>query len=290
MTAPPSSPLRISLRRFRRNKMALGCVALLGAFTIACVVGPWVARVTYSELDTAHGFQRPSPRHWVGTDQYGRDVLVRALVGGRISLAVGLVGTLVSVVIGVGYGAVAGYCGGWVDSAMMRLVDVLYGLPYMLFVVLIMACLGTRVGAAERILAMFVALGAVQWLTTAIIVRGEVRALREKEFVEAARAAGARHGRILFRHILPNLAGVVIVYSTLTVPQVMLQEAFLSFLGLGVPQPMPSWGALICDGAAVLETQPHLVLFPGAMFTAVLFALNFVGDGLRDALDPQMRV
>ena len=173
---------------------------------------------------------------------------------------------------------------------MMRFVDVLYGLPYLLFVVLIMAVIGRDITPTQRIVAMFVALGAVQWLTMARIVRGEVVALREKEFVEAARAVGAGWPRIVFRHVVPNILGVVIVYSTLNVPAIMLQEAFLSFLGLGVQQPLPSWGSLIRDGAAIMEIYPRLVIAPGVMFTLVLFALNFVGDGLRDALDPQMRV
>lgn len=283
----PRSPLAIALRRFARNRLAIICLALVLVFGLACVFGPWSLGIDYAEQALERRYAEPSTSNWFGTDSLGRDLLVRCLVGGQISLAVGIVGTLVSVIIGVAYGAVAGYAGGRADGLMMRFVDVLYGLPYLLFVVLIMAFLGQNITPTERIIAMFVALGAVQWLTMARIVRGEVVALREREFVEAARAAGAGPARIIFRHIIPNLAGVVIVYATLTVPAVMLQEAFLSFLGLGVQRPLPSWGSLIRDGAAAMQSYPRLLLFPGVMFTAVLFALNFIGDGLRDAFDPQ---
>ncbi len=283
----PRSPLAIALRRFARNRLALVCLALVVFFTGACILGPWLLGADYAAQALERRYAAPSASNWFGTDSLGRDLLVRCLVGGRISLAVGIVGTFVSVVIGVAYGAVAGYAGGRTDDLMMRFVDVLYGLPYLLFVVLIMAFLGQDITPAERIIAMFVALGAVQWLMMARIVRGEVVALREREFVEAARAAGAGPARIVFRHIVPNLAGVVIVYATLSVPAIMLQEAFLSFLGLGVQRPLPSWGSLIRDGAAAMQSYPRLLLLPGGMFTAVLFALNFIGDGLRDAFDPQ---
>jgi oligopeptide transport system permease protein len=265
------------------------CLALVVVFAGACIVGPWFSSHTFDEQHLVRRYRPPSGANWFGTDNVGRDVLVRCLVGGRISLAVGLVGTVVSVLIGVSYGAIAGYFRR-LDGPMMRVVDVLYGLPYMLFVVLIMTVIGQNVSPGRRIVAMFVALGAVQWLTMARIVRGQVVALREKEFIEAARAVGARWPRIIFRHVVPNLLGVVIVYATLNVPAIMLQEAFLSFLGLGVQPPLPSWGSMIRDGADVMELGYRwLILFPGAMFTLVLFALNFVGDGLRDALDPQMR-
>ncbi len=286
----PRSPLRISIARFMRNKLAVACLGLVLLFAAACVAGPWLLSAGYADQHLERQYEPPSASNWFGTDSLGRDLLVRCLIGGRISLAVGLVGTVVSVLIGVAYGAIAGYLCGRADNLMMRLVDVLYGLPYLLFVVLIMAVVGRDITPIQRIVAMFVALGAVQWLTMARIVRGEVAALREKEFVEAARAVGAQWSRIVFRHIVPNLAGVIIIYSTLNVPAIMLQEAFLSFLGLGVQQPLPSWGSLIRDGATIMEMHPRLVIFPGAMFTLVLFALNFIGDGLRDALDPKMRV
>ena len=283
------SPLRISLARLLRNRLAIVCLVVVIVFAAACIAGPWVLNANYADPSYTEIQQGPSGEHWFGTDSLGRDLFVRCLIGGRISLAVGLIGMLVSVLIGVSYGAVAGYLGGRTDSVMMRFVDVLYGLPFLLLVVLIMTALGRDITPVQRIVAMFVALGAVQWLTMARIVRGEVAALKEKEFVEAARATGAGWVRIVARHILPNIAGIVIVYATLTVPAIMLQEAFLSFLGLGVQQPLPSWGSLIRDGAAAMESYPRLVIFPGVMFTAVLFALNFIGDGLRDAFDPQMR-
>ena len=282
------SPLRIALGKFVRNRLAMLCLCVVAAFVLACVAGPWVLP-DYKAQAPEIQYQPPSANHFLGTDALGRDVLARCLVGGRISLAVGLIGAMVSVVIGVAYGAISGYAGGRTDNLMMRVVDVLYGLPYILFVVLIMAMLGRDITPAQRMIAMFVALGAVQWLSMARIVRGEVVALREKEFVEAARAAGAGGIRIIFKHIVPNMVGLVIVYSTLTVPMIMLQEAFLSFVGLGVQSPLPSWGSMIDDGIAVMEIYPRLILAPGIMFTAVLFALNFVGDGLRDAFDPQMR-
>ena len=284
------SPFRISLERFLRNRLALICLGVLMLLAVACVAGPWFIEAGYDDQDLISAGRRPSADHWFGTDAVGRDLLVRCLVGGRISLAVGLIGTLVSVVIGVTYGAVSGYAGGRIDGLMMRIVDVLYGLPFILLVVLIMAALGRGITPTQRIIAMFVALGAVQWLTMARIVRGQVVALREKEFVEAARATGAGWLRIVARHIVPNLAGVVIVYATLTVPGIMLQEAFLSYLGLGVEQPLPSWGILIKHGAEAMEVCPWLIIFPGALFAVALFALNFIGDGLRDAFDPQMRV
>ncbi len=286
---PHRSPFRISLERLMRNRLAMVCSAVLIVLAVACVVGPWFTDADYDEMYTRNAYRAPSAEHWFGTDSNGRDLFELCLVGGRISLAVGLIGTLVSVIIGVSYGAISGYVGGRVDSAMMRLVDVLYGLPFIMLVVLIMAAIGDNITSTQRILAMFVALGAVQWLTMARIVRGEVVALREKEFVEAARATGAGPGRILIRHIIPNLAGVVIVYATLTIPAIMLQEAFLSYLGLGVRHPLPSWGLLISEGTAAMEAFPTLVIFPAVIFTAVLFALNFIGDGIRDAFDPQMR-
>ncbi len=284
------SPLQISLARLRRNRLAMACLVALTVVAAACVAGPWFTRADYEEMSYSEPYASPSAEHWFGTDYSGRDVFVRCLVGGRISLAIGLVGTFVSVVIGVTYGAVAGYAGGRTDNVMMRAVDVLYGLPYLLFVGLVMAMLGDYLTPMTRMLALFAALGAVQWLTMARIVRGEVIALREKEFVEAARATGAGPVRILARHILPNLVGIVIVYATLTVPAIMLQEAFLSFLGLGVKEPLPSWGSLIQEGKDAMEFCPHLLLLPGGIFAAVLFALNFIGDGIRDAFDPQLRV
>lgn len=288
-TATAKSPLQLAFGQFVRNKVAMLCLVASVLFTALCIAGPWFSSHHYKTVVYEDQYQTPSWKHLLGTDAHGRDLYVRCLIGGRISLAVGLIGTIVSVIIGVSYGAISGYIGGRLDDLMMRFVDVLYGLPYILFVVLIMSFIGRDISPAQRIIAMFVALGAVQWLTMARIVRGEVVALRDREFIEAARAQGASTFRIIFKHIVPNLAGVVIVYSTLTVPMIMLQEAFLSFLGLGVGTEIPSWGSLIQDGVQDMEAYPHLIIIPGAIFTIILFALNFVGDGLRDALDPRMR-
>ncbi len=228
----------------------------------------------------------PKPqRFWMGTDSLGRDVATRVVYGARISLMVGLLATLVSLLIGVTYGAVAGYFGGRVDAVMMRIVDIIYGLPYMFLVILLMVIFG------RSIFLIFVAIGAVTWLTMARIVRGQVLSLKSLDFVQAARSLGVSHAGIVFRHLIPNALGPIIIYATLTVPAVMLQEAFLSFLGLGVQAPMTSWGALASEGASpgVMTNYPWLILFPGGAFAVTLFALNFLGDGLRDALDPRVR-
>ena len=220
-------------------------------------------------------------RHLFGTDSLGRDLLTRVLVGGRISLAVGLAATLVSVVIGATWGATAGFVGGKTDNFMMRIVDILYALPFTVIVILLMVMFG------RNFILLFVAIGAVEWLTMARIVRGQIISLKHQEFVEAAVSLGLSGPRILFRHLIPNVAGAIIVYATLTVPNVMLLEAVLSFLGLGVPPPMSSWGVLIDAGASAIQTSPWLLWIPAAFFSITLFSLNFLGDGLRDALDPK---
>jgi oligopeptide transport system permease protein len=265
--------------RLRKNKLAVFGLWSLVTITVLCVVGPWLSSYSYEAQNLDLGSSPPSAAHWLGTDTLGRDLLVRLLVGGRISLAVGLAATLVALTIGVVYGAIAGFFGGKLDAVMMRAVDIMYALPFAIFVILLMVFFG------RNIVLLFVAIGAVEWLTMARIVRSQVMAVKKMEFIEAARSLGFGRRRIIFRHILPNILGPIIVYTTLTIPGVMLLEAFLSFLGLGVQPPMSSWGVLIKDGAEKMEEFPWLLLFPGTLFSLTLFSLNFLGDGLRDALD-----
>ena len=271
-------------RRLRRNRAAVASGVFLVALCALAAFSPWLPFLRDPTLqDLPLGATPPGWAHWFGTDDLGRDSFSRVLWGGRISMLVGLVGTAVSFVVGVTWGAVAGYAGGLVDEAMMRVVDVLYSLPYIFLVILLL------VFFERSLVLIFVALGLVQWLTMARIVRGQVLSLKRQTFVEAARALGASDRAIVFRHLVPNTLGPVIVYTTLTVPAVILQEAFLSFLGLGVQPPQASWGTLVSDGSRVLAIFPWLVVFPGLALSLTLLAFNFLGDGLRDALDPQDR-
>jgi oligopeptide transport system permease protein len=282
--AGPSSLWGDAWRRLRRNRAAVSAGWILLAISLVSLLAPWIPGIPDpATQDLRLAATPPSAAHWFGTDELGRDTFARVLWGGRISLLVGLVATLVSLLIGVAYGAVAGYVGGRLDEAMMRFVDILYSLPYIFLVILLL------VFFSKSLLMLFVALGLVQWLTMARIVRGQVLSLRNQTFVEAARALGAGDSAIVFRHIVPNTLGPVIVYTTLTVPAVILQEAFLSFLGLGVQPPNASWGTLVSDGARVLALFPWLVVFPGIALSLTLLCFNFLGDGLRDALDPQDR-
>jgi len=282
---PGTSLWQDAWHRLRKNKLAIASAIILAFVVLATVAGPPLIAATqghtYRETQTALGVSPPSLTHWFGTDQLGRDLLTRTLHGGRISLLVGIVATAVSMIVGVTYGSIAGFAGGRVDQLMMRIVDVLYALPFTIFVIILMVLFG------HNIYLLFLAIGAVEWLTMARIVRGQVISLREKEFIEATRIMGFRRRRIIFQHIIPNTLGPVIVYVTLTVPQVMLLEAFLSFLGLGVQAPMSSWGVLIKDGVGTMEEYPWMLLFPSLALSGTLFALNFLGDGLRDALDPK---
>jgi oligopeptide transport system permease protein len=280
--ASGASPWRDALRRLRRNRLAMLGLVILATFGLASLAASWLAPYAYDKTNLPYGAKPPTRSHPLGTDELGRDLLTRILFGARISFAVGVLATLVSLTIGVTYGSIAGFRGGRVDHAMMRIVDILYGLPFMFFVILLMVLFG------RSILNLFIALGAVQWLTMARIVRGQVLSLRAREFVLSAHAMGASPRRVLVRHLLPNALGPIVVYATLTVPAIMLEEAFLSFLGLGVQPPMASWGSLAAEGAAAMEAYPWLILFPGGALTLTLLSLNFLGDGLRDALDPQM--
>jgi oligopeptide transport system permease protein len=265
--------------RLRKNKLAVFGMCALGIIALVCIAGPWFSPYGYEQQDLSNTFSPPNAKHWLGSDQLGRDLLVRLLYGGRVSLGVGLAATFVALTIGVVYGAVAGFFGGKLDAFMMRAVDIVYSLPFPIFVILLMVFFG------RNIVLLFVAIGAVEWLTMARIVRSQVMSIKKMEFIEAARSLGFGGPRIIFRHILPNILGPIIVYTTLTIPAVMLLEAFLSFLGLGVQPPMSSWGVLIKDGAEKMEEYPWLLEFPAALFSLTLFSLNFLGDGLRDALD-----
>ena len=284
MSFQPSNSLgKDAWLRLRANRMAmLSLFVLIGIFFVS-LFGPVLSSFSYEEQNLDKVFHSPDREHLFGTDNLGRDLFARTTYGGRISLAVGLLATLVSLVIGVSYGMISGYAGGRIDSLMMRAVDVLYSLPFIIFVILLMVLFG------RNFLLLFIAIGAVEWLTMARITRGQTLNLKNTEFIEAARALGFSNLRIIFRHILPNLFGPIIVYATLTVPAVMLLEAVLSFLGLGVQAPMSSWGSLIKEGAEKMDAAPWLLLFPGSFFCLTLFALNFLGDGLRDALDPKLK-
>jgi oligopeptide transport system permease protein len=290
-------------RRLKRNRLAVLGMAVVSVVVAASLAGPpiIVATTGYTYdfipsdprlLTSLPPFRAPdgsfSWAHPMGTDNAGRDMLARVLLGGRISLMVGIISTLVSLVIGISYGATAGYLGGRIDDAMMRIVDVLYALPYMMIVIVLLAFFGSQSPLGQLFL-LFAALGAVSWLTMARIVRGQVISLKNQEFVLAARATGVANWRIVARHLVPNTLGPVIVYATLTIPSVMLLEAFLSFLGLGVQAPLASWGSLAADGIQNIAIFPWQLLCPGITMAVTLFSLNFLGDGLRDALDPQMR-
>jgi oligopeptide transport system permease protein len=266
-------------RRLRKNRLALFGLIVLLTFIIIAVLTPWIAPYAYDAQDLDLGATPPSAENWLGTDIFGRDLMTQIMYGGRVSLAVGFVATAVALLIGVTWGAIAGYVGGKVDAVMMRLVDILYALPFMIFIVLLMVVFG------RNMLLLFLAIGAVEWLTMARIMRGQVQSLRQQEFVEAAISIGLSPATIIRRHMIPNALGPMIVYTTLTIPSVMLLEAFLSFLGLGIQPPQTSWGLLISYGAETMEEFPWLLIFPGLALTLTLFSLNFLGDGLRDALD-----
>ncbi|MDO8294828.1 MAG: ABC transporter permease subunit [Caulobacter sp.] len=271
-------------RRLLRNKAAVTGMAVLALMVVLAVAGPWLVGFHYDTVTKTDVWMGPlTGGHLLGTDSLGRDLLARLLAGLGVSLAIGVTATAVSLVIGVIWGAVAGYVGGRVDEVMMRIVDTLYSLPFIFFVILLMVTFG------RNIFLIFLAIGAVEWLTMSRIVRGQTLSLKTREFIEAARAAGLSSAQIIARHIVPNLLGPVVVYVTLTIPAVIIAESFLSFLGLGVQPPMASLGALIATGAQDMEMAPWLLIFPSATMVVTLMAFNFIGDGLRDALDPKDR-
>jgi oligopeptide transport system permease protein len=275
-----------ALRRLLHNKAAVVSMVVLGIIIILAILAPYLSPWAYDSPDWGYDFPGPPDaalKHWFGTDGNGRDLFVRTLYGARISLMVGILATTVSLVIGVSYGATAGFLGGRVDNVMMRIVDILYSLPFMFFVILLMVFFG------RNIFLIFIALGAVEWLTMARIVRGQTLSVKKMEFIEAAHAIGVSNRKIITRHIIPNVLGPVIVYMTLTIPQVILTESFLSFLGLGVQEPLTSWGVLISEGAKQMESAPWMLVFPAVFLALTLFCFNFIGDGLRDALDPKDR-
>ncbi len=313
VVAPSESPWRAGFLRLRRDPLAMAGAIFLVLLTLLCVFGPSASPYTPSQQNLDNARRAPSKEHWMGTDSLGRDVATRVLVGGRVSLLVGVVATGVAVTIGVLYGLLAGLVAGRTDAFMMRVVDILYAFPFMNFVILLTAVLGKHprlkefddnmrtalskipllgkmsddIGFNASFLVLFGAIGAVEWLTMSRVVRGQVLSLKNQEFVTAARSYGAGTGRILFQHLLPNVMGVVVVYASLTVPGVMLLEGTLSFLGLGIQPPAASWGVLISDGSQQIDTAWWLLIFPGAFFSATLLALNFLGDGLRDVFDPK---
>ncbi len=270
-----------ALHRLKKNKLAMSGLVVLVLLVIVSLLTPLIAPYSYEAQDLYLGATPPSAEHWLGTDTLGRDQLTRVLYGSRISLAVGFMATSVALLIGVLWGTVAGYVGGRVDAFMMRIVDILYALPFAIFIILLTVVFG------RSLLLLFLAIGAVEWLTMARIIRGQVMTLRHQEFIEAAVSMGFSRWQIIRKHLIPNALGPIIVYTTLTIPSVILLESFLSFLGLGVQPPQSSWGSLISSGVDTMEEYPWLLIYPGLVLSITLFSLNFLGDGLRDALDPR---
>jgi oligopeptide transport system permease protein len=291
--------------RLNRNRMAMLGLAFIILVVCCAVMAEWLAPIPFTQQDSSRAFESPSGEHWLGTDQLGRDVLSRLLQGARISLSVGIVTQLIILVIGVPIGAVAGYLGGRVDQIVMRFIDVMYSFPDLLIVIIVMASLraafrdqrssgllGALAGvdsAFGGLLGVFVALALVSWLTVARLVRGQVLALREREFVQAARASGANRRSIILRHLIPNTVGVIVVAATFGIPRAIIVEASLSFIGLGVQAPMTSWGVMLLEGYKALRASPHLIISPALALSLTVLAYNFLGDGLRDALDPRSR-
>jgi len=278
-----TSLLSDAFKRLIKNKASLSGLVILSIITLLSIFGPYFLKFDFYETDWNSIYLPPDfeSGHYFGTDGNGRDLLVRILYGGRLSLTIGIIATLVSVLIGVSYGTISGFFGGKLDITMMRIVEILYAMPYLIFVIILMVIFG------RNIYLLFLAIGAVEWLTMARIVRGQTISIKEKEFIEASRSLGQSSLIIILKHIIPNLAGTIIVYITLMVPSVIILESFLSFLGLGVQEPLTSWGVLISEGSRDMETAWWLLIFPGLFMVLTLASLNFIGDGLRDALDPK---
>ncbi len=311
--APQGTSLwRDAYRRLRKNRAAVVSAGILVALILACILQPSLSSYRYDRADLALGPTAPSWAHWMGTDFFGRDMMARVFFGGRISFGVALTAALMSVVIGVTWGGVAGYVGGKIDALMMRVVDFLYTFPFLIFVILLMVFfagpkspLYAAFGAAIspfvqdpkdpsffpifQLFVVFAAIGSISWLTMARIVRGQVLSLKSQPFIEAARSIGVGPAGLVLRHLVPNALGPIIVYTTLTIPEIMMTEAFLSFLGLGTQEPLSSWGLLAATGADAMDHYPWQLLFPGVLLAVTLFCFNFLGDGLRDALDPRVR-
>jgi len=285
MALPARSPWLDARQRFMRNRAALVSLLILALIALVCLVGPWLSPYAYDDTDWNQMGIGPTWDGWhlFGTDELGRDLLVRTLIGGRVSLTVGVLATLVSVSLGVAWGAVAGFVGGRVDALMMRIVDILYAIPYLLIAIMMVTILG------RDFYLVVLTISAFSWMDMARVVRGQTLSIKSKEYIEAARAIGVPTHRIIFSHVVPNLLGIVVIYTSITVPGVILTESVLSFLGLGVQEPMTSWGVLIHDGANVMESSPWMIWFPGAALTLTLYCANFLGDGMRDALDPKTR-
>ena len=281
MVSQNSSLFKDAFIRLTTNKLSLFSLIYIISLVVIALVTPFIAPYDYAYQDLAIGASPPSADHLLGTDTLGRDLLTRMMYGSRISLMVGFLATSVALVIGVIWGTIAGFAGGKVDAIMMRIVDTLYGIPFIILIILLMVIFG------RNLILLFLAIGAVEWLTMARIVRSQVLNLSKQEFILSAEAMGVTKRSIVFRHLIPNAMGPVIVYATLTVPQIMLLESFLSFLGLGVQPPLSSWGLLIRDGAVSMEEYWWLLIFPSLAFSLTLFSLNFIGDGLRDAIDPR---
>ncbi|MCW8346766.1 MULTISPECIES: oligopeptide ABC transporter permease OppC [Vibrio] len=269
--------------RFMRNKAAMVSLFILTLMTLAVIFLPMFAQYAFDDTDWYAMHAAPSAEHWFGTDSLGRDLYVRTLIGGRISLMVGVLGAFVAVLIGTLYGATSGFIGGRVDRVMMRILEILYAVPFMFLVIVLVTFFG------RNIVLIFVAIGAIAWLDMARIVRGQTLSLRSKEFIEAAHVSGVSNWKIITKHIVPNVLGIVAVYSTLLIPSMILTESFLSFLGLGVQEPMTSWGALLQEGSQTMEVAIWQLIYPAIFMVVTLFCFNYVGDGLRDALDPKDR-